>query len=195
MFRRIILLVAVIALTLVFVTCAAPASCAASASGTGGCANPTQAALATQTVLASPLAATNTPSTRGPTPTPPGYGPTSTPVSATATPIPDPPPVVTITSPVDKTYISAGYSPFPVTFSGSATGAGLGELSWWDTHGFVTNVLAGKGPNVTLQLVAQNVGSSCLPPTTHTISLHVTDAYGRTATAVITVYVGPYCIH
>jgi hypothetical protein len=56
-------------------------------------------------------------------------------------------------------------------------------------------VLAGKGPNVTLQLVAQNTGSSCLPATTHTISLHVTDAYGRTATAVITVNVGPYCVH
>jgi hypothetical protein len=96
---------------------------------------------------------------------------------------------------VDKTYISAGYSPFPVNFSGSATGSELGELYWWDTHDFRTNVLAGKGPNVTLQLVAQNVGSSCLPPTTHTISLHVTDAFQRTAEAVITVYVGPYCIH
>jgi hypothetical protein len=82
-----------------------------------------------------------------------------------------------------------------VQFTGTATGSNLGELYWWDTHGFITNVLAGKGPNPTLQLVAQYSGSSCtLPATTHIISLHVTDAFGRTASASITVYVGPICI-
>jgi hypothetical protein len=200
MLRRIILLVAVVAVTLAIVTCAAPASCAASASGTdGGCVGPTAAAT-TQTALVATLTAHATmtvppldPTTVAPTVTPviSAVSPTVTP----APPPPPPPPTVQITSPADKMYISAGYSPFPVTVSGSATGTGLGQLSWWDTHDFITNVLAGKGPTATLKLATQNVGSSCLPPTTHTISLHVTDAYGRTATAVITVYVGPYCIH
>jgi hypothetical protein len=103
--------------------------------------------------------------------------------------------MVHITSPADGPIIIAGYSPFPVPLTGSGTGTGLGPLTWTDYRGRIGTFLnLGTGANITANLVVEDL-TNCGPSTHHTVTLRVTDAYGRTVDASIALYLAPYCIH